>query len=129
VGRVFDDDELAWMADLAERHDLTICSDEIHCGLVFDDSTPHRPLAALSPAVARRTITLMAPSKTWNIPALYSAFAIIPDADLRHRFTRTMRGIVPTPDVLGLVATEAAYRDSDDWRRTLLAYLRINRDL
>src|SRR5690606_23467021 len=77
---------------------------------------------------ARRTITLMAPSKTWNIPALYCAFAIIPDDTLRRRFTRAMRGLVPTPNVLGLVATEAAYRDGDAWRQALLAYLRGNRE-
>lgn len=129
VGRVFDEDELAWIVRLAEQHDLTICSDEIHCGLVLDEHRPHRPLAALSPTAARRTITFMAPSKTWNIPALYCAFAIIPDAALRRRFKHAMRGIVPTPNVLGLVATEAAYRDGNDWRQALLAYLRINRDL
>ena len=129
VGRVFDEDELAWIVRLAEQHDLTICSDEIHCGLVLDENRTHRPLAALSPAAARRTITFMAPSKTWNIPALYCAFAIIPDANLRQRFNRAMRGIVPTPNVLGLIAAEAAYRDGNEWRQALPAYLRTNRDL
>lgn len=129
VGRVFDDEELAWIVKLSEQHDLTICSDEIHCGLVLDENLSHRPLAALSPTAARRTITLMAPSKTWNIPALYCAFAIIPDNKLRHRFNQAMRGIVPAPNVLGLVATEAAYREGDAWRQELLAYLRTNRDL
>lgn len=128
VGRVFDDDELAWIVSLAERHDFVICSDEIHCGLVLDAARPHRPLAALSSQAARRTITLMAPSKTWNIPALYCAFAIIPDATLRRRFRQAMRGIVSTPNVLGLVATETAYRDGAPWRQALLAYLRGNRE-
>jgi cystathionine beta-lyase len=121
VGRVFDRDELAWIAALAERHDLVICSDEIHCGLVLDAGHSHRPIAALDEAVARRTITLMAPSKTWNIPALYCAFAIIPDAVLRRRFRAAMRGIVPHVNLLGLVACEAAYRHGDAWRRNLLA--------
>lgn len=129
TGRVFDADELGWIASLAERHDFVICSDEIHCGLVLDEHRPHRPLAALSPQAVRRTITLMAPSKTWNIPGLYCSFAVIPDAGLRGRFTRAMRGIVPTPNVLGLVATEAAYRDGDAWRQSLLAYLRGNCDV
>jgi cysteine-S-conjugate beta-lyase len=129
TGRVFDADELAWIVSLAERHDLVICSDEIHCGLVLDESSPHRPTATLSPQAARRTITLMAPSKTWNIPGLYCSFAIIPDASLRRRFTHAMRGIVPTPNVLGLVATEAAYRDGHAWRQSLLAYLRGNCDV
>ena len=126
VGRVFDRDELGRIAALAERHDLVICSDEIHCGLVLDPATPHTPIAALGDAVARRTITLMAPSKTWNIPALYCAFAIIPDAGLRARYKRAMAGIVPHVNVLGLVATEVAYRDCDPWRQALLDTLRGN---
>jgi len=128
VGRVFDHDELQWLADLAERRDLIICSDEIHCGLVLDADKPHIPLAALNPEIARRSITLMAPSKTWNIPALYCAFAIIPDAGLRASYRRAMRGIVPHVNVLGLAATEAAYRDGGTWRTALLDYLRGNRE-
>jgi len=128
VGRVFDEVELRRLADFAERHDLLICSDEIHCGLVLDADRPHRPIAALDAAVAKRTITLMAPSKTWNIPALYCAFAIIPDAALRRRYRHAMRGLIPHVNVLGMVATEAAYRDGDAWRHALLAYLRGNRD-
>lgn len=127
VGRVFDATELRRLADFAARHDLLVCSDEIHCGLVLDEATPHRPLAALDEAVARRTITLMAPSKTWNIAALYCAFAVIADAALRRRYRRAMRGVVPQANVLGLVATEAAYRDGGPWRQALLAYLRANR--
>jgi cystathionine beta-lyase len=126
VGRVFDRTELTRIAELAERHDLVICSDEIHCGLVLDPAKPHLPIAALDDAVARRTITLMAPSKTWNIPALYCAFAIIPDAGLRARYRRTMAGIVPHVNVLGLTATEAAYRDGGPWRAALLDTLRAN---
>ena len=76
--------------------------------------------------VARRTITLMAPSKTWNIPALYCAFAIIPDAGLRTRYKRAMAGIVPHVNVLGLTATEIAYRDCGPWREALLDTLRAN---
>jgi cysteine-S-conjugate beta-lyase len=126
VGRVFDRDELTRIAELAERHDLVICSDEIHCGLVLDPAKPHIPIAALDEAVARRTITLMAPSKTWNIPALYCAFAIIPDATLRARYKRAMAGIVPHVNVLGLTATEIAYRDCGPWRQALLDTLRSN---
>lgn len=126
VGRAFDRDELTRIAQLAERHDLVICSDEIHCGLVLDPATPHIPIAALDEAVTRRTITLMAPSKTWNIPALYCAFAIIPDAQLRARYKRAMAGIVPHVNVLGLTATEAAYRHGDPWREALIDTLRTN---
>lgn len=127
VGRVFDRDELTWIAALAERHDLLICSDEIHCGLVLDPNRPHLPIAALNEAVAQRSITLMAPSKTWNIASLYCALAIIPNPALRRRFRSAMRGIVPPVNVLGLVAGEAAYRHGEAWRQALLAVLRQNR--
>lgn len=129
TGRVFDADELGWIVSLAEQHDFVICSDEIHCGLVLDESRPHVPLAALSPRAAHRTITLMAPSKTWNIPGLHCSFAIISNATLRRRFRHAMGGMVSAPNVLGLVATEAAYRDGDAWRQALLAYLRGNCDV
>ncbi len=128
VGRVFDADELRALADFAAHHELLICADEIHCGLVLDPALTHRPIAALDTEVAHRSITLMAPSKTWNIAALYCAFAVIPDAALRARYSRAMRGIVPHANVLGLVAAEAAYRYGTPWRLALLDYLRGNRD-
>jgi len=126
TGRVFDHAELTAVAELCRRHELLICADEIHCGLVLDPARHHIPIASLNADTAQRTITLMAPSKTWNIPALYSAFAIIPNSHLRARFQRSMRGIVPQPNVLGLTATEAAYRYCEPWRQALLAYLRGN---
>lgn len=63
VGRAFDRAELRWIANLAESRDLVVCSDEIHCGLVLDATTPHIPIAALDEGIARRTITLMARPK------------------------------------------------------------------
>ena len=128
VGRCWTREELEGILVLAERHDLVVCSDEIHCGLVLDEGRRHQPFAALSPEAARRSITLMAPSKTFNIPGLGCAFAVIPDAGLRRRFRQAMDGIVPHVNVLGLVACEAAYRECGDWHRQLLAYLRRNRD-
>lgn len=129
VGRVWRDDELAALADYAEQHDLVVVSDEIHCDLILEPGLAHRPFALQSAAIAARTITLMAPSKTYNIPGLGCAFAVIPDAGLRRRFTRAMAGIAPHPNILGAVAATAAYRHGAAWRRALLAYLRSNREL
>ena len=128
VGRCWTAAELTALAEHAERHDLIVCSDEIHCGLILAEGRRHIPFASLSPEAARRTITLMAPSKTFNIPGLGCAFAVIADASLRRRFLRAMDGIVPHVNVLGLAACEAAYRDCGDWHRELLAYLAGNRD-
>lgn len=126
VGRAWSEDELFQLGALAEKHDLVVCSDEIHCGLVLDPSRRHKPFASLSPELAARSITLMAPSKTFNIPGLYCAFAVIPDTRLRLAFRRAMEGIMPHVNTLGLVACEAAYRDCGDWHRALLGYLRGN---
>jgi len=128
VGRCWSRAELLELAEFAVERNLIVCSDEIHCGLILDPDKRHLPLATLGPEIARRTITLMAPSKTFNIPGLGAAFAVIPDAALRRRFVRAAQGIVPHVNVLGLAATEAAYRDCDDWHRQLIAYLRDNRD-
>ena len=128
VGRVWDADELAKLAEFCARHDLIICSDEIHCGLILEPGLSHTPFAALSAEIAERCITLMAPSKTYNIPGLGCSFAVIPNAALRRRFAGVMRGIVPDVNVLGLVAAEAAYRDGEDWRLALIEALRRNRD-
>jgi len=126
VGRVFTRDELEAVAAIADRHDLVICSDEIHAGLVLDGACEHLPIAALDPTLAQRCITLMAPSKTYNIPGLGCAFAVISDTSLRRRFLDVMRGIVPHVNVLGYAAAEAAYRNGESWRRAMIDYLRGN---
>lgn len=127
VGRAFNGEELARLADLCERYDLTVCSDEIHCDLLLDGRR-HTPLATLSPEIARRCITLMAPSKTFNIPGLGASFAIIQNPELKRRFKQALRGIVPDVNVLGLTAALAAYQRGGDWLQELLPYLAANRD-
>ncbi|MEN9880086.1 MAG: hypothetical protein RIQ55_732 [Pseudomonadota bacterium] len=128
VGRVWRKDELEGLAAMAERHDWIICSDDIHCELLLEPGVRYTPIATLSPEIARRTITLLAPSKTYNIPGLGAAFAVIPDAALRRRFERVIAGIVPHINVLGYTAMAAAYRHGVPWRDAVLDYLRGNRD-
>ncbi|MBI5688699.1 MAG: putative C-S lyase [Verrucomicrobia bacterium] len=128
LSRVWRREELARLAEFCVRHDLVLCSDEIHCDLILDPALPHVPTAALSPEIAARTITLMAPSKTYNVPGLGTSLAIIPEAGLRSRFLRATAGIVAEVTCLGFTACEAAYRDGEPWRQELLAYLRGNRD-
>ncbi len=129
VGRAFDRQELEQLADLALRHDLIICSDEIHAGLVLHEDKRHIPIAALAPEVADRTITLQAPSKTFNIPGLGCSFAVISTPSLRRAFKQAMGRLVPHVNTLGFTATLAAYRYGGEWHRELLTYLRDNRDL
>jgi cysteine-S-conjugate beta-lyase len=122
VGRAWREDELWQLAALVEKHDLVVCSDEIHCDLTLNGR--HRPFATLSPEIAARTITLMAPSKTFNLAGLGCAFAIIPNPQLRRAYLATAHGIVPHPNVLGLAACEAAFRLGGTWRQQLLDTLR-----
>jgi cystathionine beta-lyase len=129
VGRVYNREELHRLALIGDQHDLTICSDEIHCDLVLDPNKKHVPIATLDPVLAQRTVTFMSPSKTFNLPGLGCAFAIIPQARRRQKFKQAMAGIVPGVNLLGYVAALAAYRDSADWLAALLDYLRENRDL
>jgi cystathionine beta-lyase len=127
VGRVYRQEELRTLADICKKHDVVICSDEIHCGLILDSEKIHLPTAMLDAETAARTITLMAPSKTFNLPGLGCAFAIISDERLRRRFKKAMDGIVPMVNAFGLTAAEAALRDCSDWLAALLEYLRGNR--
>lgn len=127
VGRVFRREELERMAELCLQHQVWICSDEIHCDLVFPGHQ-HIPIASLAPEIADRTITLMAPSKTYNLAGLHCAFAIIPNAELRRRFQAVRADLVPGVDVLGFTAALAAYRDGGPWLTEVLRYLEANRD-
>lgn len=129
VGRAWTREELQQFAVVAERHDLVIGSDDIHAGLILDQETRHIPIATLSPETARRTITLLAPSKTYNIPGLGCSFAVISEPALRRSFIKAAGRIVPHVNLLGYTATEAAYRHGEPWRQALLAYLRGNRGL
>lgn len=125
VGRRYEPDELRAVAEICLRHNVVICSDEIHCDLVLDGGR-HTPTASLGEEIAANAITLMAPSKTFNIPGLNCAFAVIPNADLRRRFKKAREGIVPGTNALGYAACLAAYRDGEPWRTALIEYLRHN---
>lgn len=127
-GRLWTEPELAKLADICARHDLVICSDEIHNQLLLD-ARPHLPTATLAPEVAARTVTLMAPSKTYNVAGLGCSFAVICEPGLRRRFENAAAMIVPHVNALGLTAAEAAYRHGGPWLAAQLAYLRQGRDL
>ena len=127
TGRIFNQPELMDIARFCEQNDMVICSDEIHCDLLLDRDKAHIPIATLSPDIARRTITLMAPSKTYNIPGLSCSFAIIENPTLRSRFKQSMQGFIPNVNVMGYVAALAAYRGCDDWHAALIDYLTGNR--
>jgi cysteine-S-conjugate beta-lyase len=128
VGRAFTRDELGGMARVCLERDIPIIADEIHCDLLFGGQR-HVPIASLSPEIERRTITLMAPSKTFNLAGLKVSVAVIPDASLRERFMAARGDYVQASvNVLGYAAALAAYRDGQEWLDELLRYLEGNRD-
>lgn len=128
-GRIFSRDELEQVAGICLRRDLVLCSDEIHCDLLLDGDKKHLPIATLSPEIADRTITLMAPSKTFNIAGLGLSFAVIPNKKLREPVVDAKQGIVPWPNALSYTAALASYQQGAEWLEELLDYLRINRDI
>lgn len=127
-GSCYRRDELQPLADLIVERQAYICSDEIHCDLILDEDKKHVPIASLNEEIARRSITLMAPSKNFNIAGLKCAFAIIPDRELRKRFSQAADGVANAVNLLGLVAAEAAYEYGDEWNRQQCRYLAANRD-
>jgi len=127
VGRVYTRRELERLAEICLRHDVLICADEIHCDLLAPGVT-HTPIASMAPEIARRSVTLMAPSKTFNVPGLRSSFAVVPDPELRRRLVKPYAADFSDVNNFGLAAATAAYRDGQPWLDALLAYLAGNRD-
>ena len=129
LGRVFSKTEILRVAEFCEAHDLILVSDEIHCDMVFDEvATPHVSALNLPSRFANRTITLLSPSKTWNIAGLGYAFAVIADDTVRRRFLSVRGHTLAEINALSYYAAEAAYRHGEPWREELMAYLRQNRD-
>ena len=127
-GTVYTRQELNCLAELIVARDLVVCTDEIHCDLILDADKKHIPVASLNKEIEARSITLMAPSKTFNMPVLGCSFAIIPNLRLRRQYKKAKQGIVPYVTALGYVAAQAAYQSGDDWNRQQVVYLRSNRD-
>ena len=120
-------EQLKQLGEICLKHNVVICSDEIHCDLLLDGQR-HTPLASLAPELAANCITLMAPSKTFNIAGLGSSFAVIQDEERRRKFKAAAEGVVPLINVFGLTAALAAYQHGDEWLSQLLPYLKANRD-
>lgn len=128
TGEAFSKEQLSRLAEICLRHDVLICSDEIHSELLLG-GTQHFLIATLSPEIAERTITLVAPSKTFNTAGLFCGFAIIPNPELRERYQKAIQQMTLHINSLGQVAAQVAFSGvCDDWLEELLAYLTANRD-
>lgn len=126
---VFTAAELKHFAEFCIDHDVWICSDEIHAGLILDENKRHIPIASLSRAISHRTVTLMSLNKTFNYPGIGLAWAVAENPVLRQAMQVGLRQTIPEPTILAYTATTAAIDHGEPWRQALLSYLRGNRDL
>lgn len=128
TGRVFTREELEEVARLAEKHQVLLLSDEIHGDLLYSGQR-HIPLATISPYAREHSLTMIAPSKTFNVPGLATSIAIIPGEALRRPFFTKLRALgLHEGNLFGIEALEAAYTRCDAWLEDLLLYLEGNRD-
>jgi cystathionine beta-lyase len=128
IGLAYDRETLARLTEACIERGIVICSDEIHCDLSLGD-TRHIPTASISPEVADHCVTLMSPSKTFNLPGLGCGVAIVKSAELRAAIHRAEAGIVPHVNAFGYVGAYAAYSEGGPWLEALRVYLTENRDL
>jgi len=129
LGKVYSRQELEELAELAEANDLLVISDDIWSDLILEPNLHHVPYASVSEAAAQHSITLMAPSKTFNIAGLSCAVAVIPNSELRASYRKKMRGLMPDMNYLGLVAAQAAWQGGHDWLEALKVHLNANLDI
>jgi cystathionine beta-lyase len=128
TGNMFQKEELIRFAEICLENEVIICSDEIHSELILGDRQ-HTPIASLSPEIANHTITLVSPSKTFNVPGLFCGLAIIPDPELRNRFKKLAERLTLHVNSLGIISAQTALTGvCDDWLIELRSYLRANRD-
>lgn len=127
IGRVWTREELTSVGKIIFAHDAIMVSDEVHCELLYR-GIKHVPFAGISREFEQNCVVCQAGSKTFNLAGLAASTIIIPNVKLRNVFTAARAGILPQPDVFGLVALEAAYRDGDEWLEQVLEYLQGNLD-
>ncbi len=125
VGRLWNKEEVTQMGEVVLRHGAVVISDEIHCELLFK-GYKHTPFASISEEFEQSCILCMAPSKTFNLAGLSASSIIIPNKALRDGFENARASMLPRPNLFGLTALEAAYREGDEWLEQLLGYLQGN---
>ncbi|MCU0495955.1 MAG: PatB family C-S lyase [Anaerolineae bacterium] len=128
IGRSFTPEELRKLGAICERHGVIMVSDEIHCDLMLDGHQ-HTPFAAVCETWREHTITMMAPSKSFNLAGLGCSFLIIQNPQLHQEIMKTAFGLLPLVNVMGFTAAAAAYQHGQAWLDELLPYLARNRDL
>jgi cystathionine beta-lyase len=128
LGIVFSRRDLARMAEICLENNVLMVADEIHSELLLDEKK-FIPIAKLSKEIANNTVTLIAPSKTFNVPGLFCGFAIIPNPKLRGEYVKVVEHLRLHVASLGLHAAQTAFSGRcDEWLTELRSYLTGNRD-
>lgn len=128
VGRVWTKDELEEFSNICIENDIIIVSDEIHSDLVYEGNK-HIPTASISEEIAMNTITLMAPSKSFNIPGLFASVAIIPNMDIRDKFKKRLeKWELTNANTFSVAGFTAAYDHGEKWLKEAMKYIEENAD-
>ena len=127
-GIVWDRETLIRLAEFCYRRGILVISDEIHCDMALWGNR-HIPFATVSEEASACSITFGAPSKTFNIPGIVSSYAIVPDRNIRRRFFGWLKANeLDEAPLFAPIATIAAFREGDPWRREMLRYVEGNID-
>lgn len=127
-GRVWDEDELKELAEICYDNNILVISDEIHADLVLSGFN-HRPFVTVSEKARENSITLMAPSKTFNIAGIVSSFAVIHNKELQKKYLNFLSPReLNQGTIFAFTATEAAYKHGEEWLDQLLDYVQKNID-
>jgi len=125
-GMVWRQEELDELGRICTENGIIVISDEIHCDLVFSENK-HIPLPKVSESLAMNSAVLMAPSKTFNVAGLSSAFVIIPNKKIKVRYEKVLHTIhIDGGNIFGNIATEAAFSKGHNWLKQLMTYLEEN---
>jgi aminotransferase/cystathionine beta-lyase len=128
-GTVFTKAELELLAIFAKKHELIICSDEIHADLILDTNKHHTPIGSVGQGIDERSFSLMSLNKAYNFPGVGMAWVISQSSQIREALMRDVNTLIPHPHLFAYAVTQAALELGEDWHAELIDYLRANRDL
>ncbi len=129
IGRVYKREELLRIIEICNKYNIAISSDEVYADLILDENKKHIPIASLDQQIAQNSITHLSASKTFNLSGLRFSYTVIPNQQLRDKFIQNTSRILPGVNFIGAIATLSAYQYGEEWRKELIEYLRVNRDL
>ena len=124
-GTVYSKKEIKNLSKIIKEKNITVFSDELHCDLILQKNLKHTPLGSIK-TIEKNVVSFYSASKTFNVPGLSCAFAVIPCDDLRNAFKQNAEGITDDANITGLIALTSAFRKGWKWRDALIRYLNKN---